>query len=86
MEGFKDLKRNWSVDCNIRGLYGHILGIKLKALKQDLKSWSREVFGNVITNKVAPLNHISFWDAKEREVALSIKENEIRREAMEEFR
>ena len=67
VEGFKDLVRKWWSCYNFSGSYNHILACKLKALKQDLKVWNREVFGNVSLNKNAALSQIGFWDAKERE-------------------
>ncbi|RVW36589.1 hypothetical protein CK203_072861 [Vitis vinifera] len=67
VEGFKDLVRKWWTCYNFSGYYSHILACKLKALKQDLKVWNREVFGNVPLNKNIALSQIGFWDAKERD-------------------
>ena len=61
-EGFKDLVRKWTC-YNFSESYSHILACKLKALKQDLKVWNREVFGNVSLNKNIVLSPIGFWDA-----------------------
>ena len=47
VEGFKDLARNWWEGYNVQGSCSYILAAKLKALKQDLKSWNKEVFGKV---------------------------------------
>ena len=41
MEEFKELVKNWCVGYNVRGSYSHNLEFKLKALKWDLKLWSR---------------------------------------------
>ena len=54
-EGFKDLIRNWWEGYSIRGSYSHILEVKLKSLKQDLKVWNKEVFWNVSTKKLEAL-------------------------------
>ena len=34
---------------------------KLQALKNNLKKWNKEVFGNVLVKKVA-LKMISYWE------------------------
>ena len=54
-EGFKDLIRNWWEGYSIRGSYSHVLEVKLKSLKQDLKVWNKEVFWNVSTKKLEAL-------------------------------
>ena len=85
VEGFKDLVRKWWTCYNFSGSYSHILACKLKALKQDLKVWNIEVFGNVSLNKNIALSQIGFWDAKERDCGLSLEDCEARRRAVEEF-
>ena len=85
VEGFKDLVRKWWSCYNFSGSYSHILACKLKALKQDLKVWNREVFGNVSLNKNVALSQIGFWDAKERDCGLSLENSEARRQTVEEF-
>lgn len=64
VEGFKDLVRRWWTGYTFSGSFSHILACKLKALKQDLKTWNREVLGNVFSNKEAALSQIGYWDAK----------------------
>lgn len=61
------------------GSFNHIPVGKLKVLKQDLKAWNREVFGNVTTNEVVALNQIGFQDAKEREDVLLHEEKKASR-------
>ena len=85
VEGFKDLVRKWWSCYNFSGSYNHILACKLKAQKQDLKVWNREVFGNVSLNKNVALNQIGFWDAKEKECGISLEDSEVKRRAMEKF-
>ena len=51
-EELKDLIRSWWMSYAIGGSYSHILAIKLKALKHDLKVWHRDVFRNVATTKL----------------------------------
>lgn len=67
VDGFKDLIRNWWEGYSAQGSFSHILAIKLRALKQDLRVWNKEVFGNVYTKKLAALSQLGVWDAKERE-------------------
>lgn len=55
VEGFKELIRNEWEGYSVWGLFNYILAIKLKAWKQDLKVWNKEVFGNVPTKKLANL-------------------------------
>lgn len=74
VEGFKEPIRNWQVGYNVRDSFSHILAIKLKELKKDLRIQNKEVFGNVTTNKIAALNQIAFCIVKEREVALPLEE------------
>ena len=79
VEGFKDLSRNWWEGYSIQGSCSHILAMKLKALKQDLKTWNKEVLGNVTTKKLEALALLRLWDAKERERALIVEETEVKR-------
>ena len=68
VEGFKDLVRNWwGGECS--GSFSHILAVKLKALKQDLK------YGIGRASIMFPKNTrgfdaIRWWDAKERKCLL----------------
>ena len=64
VEGLKDLVRRRWTDYTLSGLFSHILACKLKALKQDLKTWNIEVIGYVSSNKEFALSQIGYWDAK----------------------
>ena len=64
--GFKELIRSQSMSKTIWGSYSHILAFKLKTLKQDTKTWNRDVFRKASTNKAAALDQICFKDARER--------------------
>ena len=44
VEGFKGLVRNWWMGYNFRGSHSHILVVKLKALRQDLKKLEQRGF------------------------------------------
>ncbi|KAL6338115.1 hypothetical protein AAG906_010684 [Vitis piasezkii] len=85
VEGFKDLVRNWWEGYNVQGSCSYILDAKLKALKQDLKSWNKEVFGNVSSKKLEALAQLGLWGAKEREQTLTVEEIEVRRGVVDEF-
>ena len=62
------------------------MAVKLRALKQDLRVWNTEVFGNVSTKKLAALFQLGFWDAKKREKSFSMEEREVRRRVVEDFK
>lgn len=51
--------------------------MKLKLLRDRLRVWNREVFGNVETRKDSILNEIKCLDAKEELEGLSEKERSI---------
>lgn len=39
------------MNYNVCGSYSHLLVTKLKSLKQDLKTWNKEIFWNVTIKK-----------------------------------
>nr|CAN64640.1 hypothetical protein VITISV_033931 [Vitis vinifera] len=47
VEGFLDLIRNWWREIEVRGTASYRLAAKMKELKQKLKAWNRDVFGNL---------------------------------------
>ena len=55
-KGFKDLVKRWWTSYTFSGSFSHIFACKLKAMKQDLKTWNKEVIGNVSSNKEAALS------------------------------
>ena len=65
-KGFKETLRGWSQNLQFYGSYSSILSAKLKALKGILKTWNREVFGSVETNKKEALRRVTFWDDLEK--------------------
>ena len=77
-EGFKDLLRGWWLGLSFRGFASYILAAKLKALKGILKTWNKEVFGNVGTKKAKALHRVTFWDNREKERELSLVESKER--------
>ncbi|RVW46791.1 hypothetical protein CK203_098763 [Vitis vinifera] len=70
-----------------RGLvpFRFILAEKLKALKAILKSWNKDVFGQVGVNKKLALDKVIFWDGQEKLRPLSLEELEARKVAKGDF-
>ena len=54
-EGFKDLIKVWWQSLEFRGTSSYVLMEKLKAIKNLLKTWNKEVFGRVEENKKSAL-------------------------------
>ncbi|RVW16952.1 LINE-1 reverse transcriptase-like [Vitis vinifera] len=67
VEGFKDLLRSWWQGMSVSGRASYRLATKLKVIKQKLKVWNREVFGNLESNKMAALQQVDYWDQVEGE-------------------
>ena len=65
----------------VRGFFDHIMAYKLKALKNDLKIWNKDVFANVFVRKARALEQIGLRSAKERKGVLS----EARKEALDDY-
>ena len=59
-ERFKELLKGWWQDFNFSGSYNFILIEKLKALKNNLKIWNKEVFSKVEVNKMLALDRVFF--------------------------
>ena len=57
----------------------------MKALKAILKSWNKEVFGQVGVNKKVALDKVNFWDGQEKLRPLSLEELEARKAAKGDF-
>ena len=57
----------------------------MKVIKQNLKSWNREVFGNLESNKLAALQQVEYWDQVESERRLTEEEISIKKEAKEGY-
>ena len=50
-EGFKEVLRKWWKGTQVSGSVSLILTEKLKALKHILRSWNKEVFGQIDSKK-----------------------------------
>ena len=70
----------------MRGSASYRLATKLKEIKQKLKVWNKEVFGNLGCNKAAALQQVEFWDRVESERILSVEETELKKEAKENYK
>ncbi|RVW81972.1 Transposon TX1 uncharacterized 149 kDa protein [Vitis vinifera] len=86
VEGFLDLVRSWWREIEVRGTTSYRLAAKTKELKQKLKVWNREVFGNLEGNKRAALQQVDYWDGVESERSLSLEETELKKEAKESYK
>ncbi|RVX20512.1 Transposon TX1 uncharacterized 149 kDa protein [Vitis vinifera] len=84
-EGFKDLLKGWWQSLSFNGSFSFILAKKLKALKAILKSWNKDVFGQVDVNKKVALDKVNFWDGQEKLRPLSLEELEARKVAKGDF-
>ena len=85
-EGFKEVLRKWWEGIQVSGTASYILSEKLKALKQILKKWNTEVFGQFTVKKQEAWNSLEFWDKEERVRELSLEEEETRKEAREMYK
>ncbi|RVW54250.1 LINE-1 reverse transcriptase-like [Vitis vinifera] len=84
-EGFKELIRSWWQGIEVRGSASFRLSAKLKDLKQKLKVWNREEFGNLESNKEAAIQQVEYWDRVEDEMSLSMEELTCKKEAKEDY-
>ena len=85
-EGFKDLIKVWWQSFEFRGTSNYVPMEKLKAIKNLLKTWNKDVFGRVEENKKSALTKVAAWEAIESERPLSPEELETRLTAMEDFK
>ena len=85
-EGFKDFLRNWWQGLYFFWSFSFILASKLKALKEILKVWKKEVFSRVEIKKNTALSRVSFWDDLEKDKELSLEEAEERENARDDYK
>ena len=86
LDGFKELVCTWWTGYSIAGSISHYLAEKLKALRGDLRTWNKEVFGNVSAKRSEALSRIQFWDSNESLNPLSFEEVEARLGDLEEYK
>ncbi|KAJ9700063.1 hypothetical protein PVL29_005748 [Vitis rotundifolia] len=85
VKGFIDLIRGWWHGLVVRGSPSYRLAVKMKELKQILKVWNREVFGNLERNKGKALQQVEFWDSVEGEKGLTEEELNRKKDAKEGY-
>ncbi|KAJ9685070.1 hypothetical protein PVL29_017197 [Vitis rotundifolia] len=85
-DGFKELLRDWWQGAGGSGRASFRLASKLKAMKEKIKAWNRDVFGRLEVNKSSALQQVEFWDRVEDERGLTVGETELKNEAKENFK
>ena len=70
-EGFVEMVRQWWNEYCFSGSLSFILVRKLKALKDDLKKWIKEEFGDLAFRKKSLLSELLGLDARENLLGLS---------------
>ena len=85
-EGFKEILKGWWQNLQFHGSFSFIISAKLKALKDLLKIWNREVFGKVEYQKKDALRKVNYWDELEKDRGLSLEEVEARVKAKDDFK
>ena len=70
-EGFVERVRQWWNGYCFLGSLSFIVGCKLKALKDDLKKWNKEEFGDLTFIKKCLLFELLGLDAREDLLGLS---------------
>jgi hypothetical protein len=77
-EGFVERVKLWWDSYSFQGSPSYVLACKLKALKQDLKKWNEEVFGNVEGKKRKLFEELQALEAIESSRAL-VEEERIKK-------
>ena len=73
-DGFTDKVQGWWSSYSFSGPPSLVLAKKLKALKEDLKTWNREVFGDVGLKKKGVMVDLMQFDEKQYQGLLSAEE------------
>ena len=69
----------------VSGRPSYRLATKLKGLKQNLKTWNKEVFGRLEKNKAEALQQVECWDSVEEVRSLTEVELNQKKEAKESY-
>lgn len=79
-----DLIKEWWIGFNFRGSPSFVLHSKLKALKQNLKAWNQDVFGNAGIRRSELLDELAILDGLDERVIIDevgrVRRLEITRE------
>ena len=73
-EGFVEKVQQWWSSYSFLGYPSFVLAQKLKALKEDLKKWNKEEFGDLAFKKQCLLSELLGLDAKEDILGLSLED------------
>jgi len=73
-EGFADLIKEWWGEVQVEGFASYIVAKKLKYIKEKLKIWNRDVFGDIKLPKHNLLGTINSLDTKEESFGLTSDE------------
>lgn len=84
-KGFSNLIKKWCEEVEVEGFASLVLARKLKFVKEELKKWNKEVFGDVKLRKYKLLDFVNALDMKEESDALSNDEIDQKREGKEEL-
>uniref|UniRef100_A0A2N9J584 UBC core domain-containing protein n=1 Tax=Fagus sylvatica TaxID=28930 RepID=A0A2N9J584_FAGSY len=79
-EGFVDRVSSWWAGYEFVGTPSFVLASKLKALKEDLKHWNKETFGDVRLQRHRKMGKILELDVKEGNGGLSSEDQILREE------
>jgi hypothetical protein len=85
LEGFVDKVKVWWSNYPLMGSPSFVLASKLKALKEDLKVWNRDVFGDVNLKQLQLTAELTHLDEKEECGGLSSAERESRKAVLVEL-
>jgi hypothetical protein len=73
-----DKVQGWWSGYSFSGPPSHVLARKMKALKEDLKTWNKNVYGDVGLKENRAMGDILRMDEKEFQGALSLEERHQR--------
>ena len=85
VEGFGDLIKRWWEETRVEGYASYVVAKKLKVIKEEIKKWNREVFGDIKVRKYNLMDSINQLDFKEGSSGLSNEELEKRQADKDEL-
>lgn len=83
--GFKELVDRWWHSFEVDGPSGQKFRQKLKLLREKLRAWNKDTFGNVEVRKASFLEEIRLIDDKEETSGLSEEDKAVRHHLKEDF-
>ena len=78
--------KKWWGSLNFTGTFSFVLDVKLRALKDILNNWNKEVFGTIDTKKGEALRQVRYWDEMEKYSTLNLEDCEARKEVRESYK